>query len=106
MLTYIIQHATVVTAPAIPPVTSQSVQPGSSEIISLCRIGGGSGQNGQAAIGSLLYLRTLFFPLFSSPWHLKIPCRRNQFIQFVGTDFCYLYKRIIISLGYLSRLIT
>ena len=53
MLTYIIQHATVVTAPAIPQITSQSV--GLDRVqrnYLIGRIGGGSGQNGQAAISS------------------------------------------------------
>ena len=104
MLTYIIQHATVVTAPAIPQVTSQSV--GLDRVqrnYLIGRIGDGSGQNGQAAIGSLLYLRTLFFR-YSHPHGIdKYHVIRSQLIQFVGTDFCYLYKRIIISLGYLSE---
>ncbi len=93
MLTYIIQHATVVTAPAILQVTSQSVSLDRVQRNYLIgRIGGGSGQNGQAAIGSLLYLRTLFFR-YSHPHGIdKYHVVGSQFIQFVGTDFCYLYK--------------
>ena len=94
MLTYIIQHATVVTAPAILQVTSQSVSLDRVQRNYLIgRIGGGSGQNGQAAIGSLLYLRTLFFRYSLFPMALyKYHVVGSQFIQFVGTDFCYLYK--------------